>query len=87
MGPSGRALSRLRIMHSRQHLPSPPPGLPTRGPTLKGYAVGPATKILDLELGMGGVEGLFSVLIAVVKSSNLVRSFWLMWRHWRELRC
>jgi hypothetical protein len=49
--------SRLRIMH---HLPFPPLVSPDnpKGSAIKGYAAGPATRILDLELDMGGVDAL-----------------------------
>lgn len=49
--------SRLRIMH---HLPFPPLVSPDnqKGSAIKGYAAGPATRILDLELHMGGVDAL-----------------------------
>jgi hypothetical protein len=86
VGPCGRALPDCESCTVGNISPLPPWSPDKRGPTLKGYAAGPATKILDLKLELGGAEVLSSVLITMTKSSNFVRSFRLMWGHWRGLR-
>lgn len=76
MGPCGRALSQIANHASSATSPLQPPG-----PTIKGYASGPATRILDLELDMEvELRYFLSVFLTAVKSSNLVRSFRLLWR-------